>query len=197
MTLLNKLEKLAPHWFIALIAIVVAIFVVILYKPPYEFCESQRKMLIKSQAKFLANKNYYDVFLKNCLAGNSRGACEPYFGGFDKLIKDLEMVEPHCKSQVASGARTKTALIHFLIYVPQLAWGAQGPPSVYTRASWLESRHLNIFCRVKTAYKSVYGEAAYKAVEKKALSLLPDEKKLSEERKKERSLFATPCYQYK
>lgn len=195
MNVLNKIEKLAPQWFLALVVIVAAVLIIIYNKPPHSLCSTQKSAFIKSQQKFLASK-YYDMFFKNCLATNSRGGCEPYFSGFKKVMDDFKLVDNKCKKEVASASRIKSALQSFLIQVPRLAWGDQGPDEIYDRNAWLSPGHLRTYCRVRNHYQRYYGKGSYQALEKGVLKILPNEKKLSEIQKKERSLFSTPCYQY-
>lgn len=196
MDLLNKIEQLAPQWFLAIVAILGAIGFMFYNQPPHQVCDTQQGAFIRQQKKFLAS-SAYDKFYERCLKGNNRGACEPYFSGFKKVLDDFKVVDSNCHSAVARLPRLKSALTSFLVQIVRLAWGDQGPETVHKRAQWLGPSHLRIFCRVKSQFQRSYGMATYNGIVEQVLEILPTKRrKMTKIQKKDRSLFATPCSQY-
>ncbi len=193
--LLAKIERLAPQWFLAVVAIFIAIGFMVYNQPPHELCDTQKRAFIEKQRKFLASSQY-NQFFERCLKTNNRGACEPYFIGFEKVMNDFKVVDPICLKPVANMKKLKSSLTSFLVQVTRIAWGDQGPETIYKRSSWLAPTHLRVFCRVKSSYKRFYGEVAYEGLVNKVLKILPNERRLTAVQKKERSLFTTPCSQY-
>ncbi len=193
--LLGKVERLAPQWFIALIVIFLAIGLMVYNQPPHQLCDTQKRAFISQQKKFLAS-SAYNQFFEKCLMSNNRGACEPYFLGFEKVMDDFKVVDERCLEPVANMRRLKSSLTSFLVQVARIAWGDEGPETVYKRSSWLGPSHLRVFCRIKSSYQRFYGEAQYEVLVKKILKTLPNERGLSGVQKKDRSLFATPCSRY-
>lgn len=193
--ILGKIEQLAPQWFLALVVIFGAIGFMVYNRPPHQLCDTQKRAFIKQQKKFLASSSY-DRFYERCLNINNRGACEPYFSGFKKVLDDFKVIDNKCHNAVASSSRLRSALTSFLVQVPRLAWGDEGPSTVHKRGLWLGPGQLRVFCRVKSQYQRSYGETTYKLLVKKTLAILPNKRKLTRLQKKDRSLFSTPCSQY-
>ncbi|MGH1469393.1 MAG: hypothetical protein ACRBBP_11060 [Bdellovibrionales bacterium] len=193
--LISKLEQLAPQWFLAMVAILGAVAFMVYSKPPHQLCDTQKDAFVRQQKKFLASRNY-DSFFERCLLSNNRGACEPYFRGFEKILEDFKTVDGKCHKVVASSPRVRSALQSFLIQTVRLAWGDNGPSTVHNRGGWFGPSHYRTFCRIKSQYQRSYGEATYRALVKKVISVLPNERKLTRLQKEDRSLFSTPCSQY-
>ncbi len=193
--ILNKIESSLPQWLLAMIVIFCAIVFMVYNEPPHELCDTQKNAFIKQQKKFLASKNY-DNFFQKCLSSNNRGACEPYFKGFKKILDDFKVIDEKCSQTIAQLSRIRSALTSFLVQVARLAWKDSGPTTGYNRGGWFDSSHFRTFCRVKSRYNQSYGEAAYRVLVKKVLAILPNTKKLTNIQKQERSLFATPCSRY-
>ncbi len=193
--ILNKIENLAPQWFLAIAVIFVSIALIIYNKPPHQFCDTQKKAFINQQKKFLASKSY-DSFFQRCLSSNNRGACEPYFVGFKKMLDDFKVIDEKCLQTVVESPRVRSALTSFLVQVARLVWGSNGPSTIYGLGGWFGPSHFRTFCRVKSRYSQSYGEKAYEALVDKILNILPNKKKFTKIQKRDRSLFATPCSQY-
>lgn len=193
--LLGKIERLAPQWFLALVVIFMAIGFMVYNQPPHQLCDTQKRAFISQQKKFLAS-SAYNQFFERCLLSNNRGACEPYFVGFEKVMDDFKVVDPQCLKPVAEMKKLKSSLTSFLVQVARIAWGDDGPETVYKRANWLGPSHLRVFCRIKSSYQRFYGEPQYNRLVEKILEILPNGKKLTRIQKKDRSLFSTPCSQY-
>lgn len=195
MDLLGKLEQLAPQWFLALVAIAGAIGFMFYYDPPHSLCNTQKRSFYVRQKKFLAS-SYYDEFYEKCLMSNSRGGCEPYFSGFERVLDDFKVIDSQCHEVVAKTRRLRTALTSFLVQTVRLAWGAEGPDSIHKRGRWFGPSHFRMFCRVKSQYQRSYGDVAYKALVSRSLEALPNKRRLTRVQKKDRSLFGTPCSRY-
>ena len=195
--MLDKIEQILPHWAIAAIAIGVAVFFIMYQGKDYSVCDSQREALVQAQKKFLASE-YYNIYFERCLKSNRPGACEPYFDGMKTLMSHLAgHVEPQCVQPViVNNIYVQKALYNFLFEVTRLAWGDSGPASIYSRESWLDARHLKIFCSVKAGFQNYFGMAVYNSVENGILKKLPggDEGRFIQ--KKEKTLLGIPCNKY-
>ena len=194
----DKIEQILPHWAIAAIAIGIAVAVIMHQGKDYTVCDSQKETLIKAESKFLASE-YYEVYFKRCLRSNRPGACDPYFRGMKTLMNHLTgHIEPGCtQSVIVQNDGIKGALYNFLLEVTRLAWGDEGPTSIYSRQSWLDAQHLKTFCSVKIGFQNYFGMNVYNAVEKSIIKKLPDEN--NKERfikKKEKTLLGVPCNRY-
>ncbi len=196
MDLLGKLERLAPQWFLAAIAIFGAVAFMFYYDPPHSLCSTQRRAFYVQQRKFLAS-SAYDKFFERCLLSNSRGGCEPYFSGFKKVLDDFKVIDSQCHEVVARTRRLRSALSAFLFQTARLAWGDEGPETIHKRGRWFSSSHYRTFCRVKSQYQRSYGLGAYESLVARSLKTLPTKKRrLTRVQKKDRSLFGTPCSRY-
>jgi hypothetical protein len=194
----DKIEQILPQWAIAAIAIAIAVAVIMYNGSEYTVCDSQREMLVQAQNKFLASE-YYQVYFERCLRANRPGACEPYFSGMRDLMNHLAgYVEPQCVNKViVQNKFVQGAMYNFLLEVTRLAWGDEGPSSIYARQSWLEGRHLKTFCSVQAGFQAYFGEAIYQSVEKDIISKLPEKGRQDRFiQKKEKTLFGVNCSQY-
>jgi len=192
---LDKIEQLAPQWFLAIVIIVTTVIVLIYRNPPHTLCQTQKNAYVQAQAKFLGGGNY-DKFFEKCISSNSRGGCEPYFSGFKKAMDDFQVLNNECTKVVASHPRLRGALSSFLVQVPRLAWGSEGPESIHVRNGWLGPGHMRLFCRVKSQFRLYYGERTYKVLSTKVMSKLPNKKRLKNLQIRDRSLYSTPCNTY-
>ena len=85
----------------------------------------------------------------------------------------------------------------FLLHVTRLAWGDEGPVSVYSRQSWLDVGHLKTFCSVKVSFQNYFGMQTYNEIEKGIIEKLPEgNSKNRFVEKKEKTLLGIPCNQY-
>lgn len=193
--MLDKIEQLAPQWFLALLAIAVTIGVLIYRNPPHSLCQTQKRAYVQAQSNFLGGGNY-DRFFERCLKSNSRGACEPYFSGFKEALDDFQVLDSECTGVVAGHPRVRSAFSSFLIQVTLLAWGSEGPESIHVRQSWLGPGHMRVFCRVQSQFRLYYGEQGYKTLKNQVLPKLPNVRKLTNRQITDRSLFSTPCNTY-
>jgi len=193
--LLSKIEQLAPQWFLALFAVVGAVFFMIYYDPPHELCDTQRAAYGQQQKNFLAGK-MYNQFFEQCLRSNSRGGCRPYFDGFKKALDDFQVLDPQCSTVIANGARVRSTFSSFLVQTTRLAWGDEGPESIHVREGWLGPGQLRVFCRVKNFYVNNYGESKYILFRNSVLKKLPNKRKLKNVQIKDRSLFSLSCGRY-
>jgi len=193
--LLSKIEQMAPQWFLALVAVIGAVFFMLYYDPPHNLCETQKQAYVRQQKKFLAGRQY-NRFFEQCLKSNSRGGCSPYFEGFKKALDDFQVLDPKCSSVIAGGGRVRTTFSAFLVQTTRLAWGDQGPQSVHARSSWLGPGQLRVFCRVKNFYINNYGQGKYILFRNSVLKKLPNKRKLKNVEIKDRSLFSLSCSRY-
>lgn len=196
--MLDKVEQFLPQWAIAAICIGVAVAVVMYNGTEYTVCDSQKETLIQAEKKFLTSPNYR-VFYERCLNSNRPGGCAPYFQGMKKLMSHLGgHIEPQCvDSVIVQSTKIKMALYNFLLHVTRMAWGDEGPSSVYSREAWLDAQHLKIFCSVKTSFQSYFGMSVYNSVEKGIIDKLPEgSNKERFIKKKEKTLLGVPCNKY-
>jgi len=196
--MLDKIEQYVPQWAIAAICIGIAVIVVMSKGKDYTVCDSQKETLIQAERKFLSGE-YYKVYYERCLSSNRPGGCEPYFKGMRKFMNNLGgYIEPGCVDAViVNNGGIKGAMYNFLLNVTRMAWGDEGPVSIYSRVSWLDAHHLKTFCSVKSSFQNYFGMDTYNAVEKSIIDKLPDGKNNDRFiKKKEKTLLGVPCSKY-
>lgn len=194
----DKIEQILPQWAIAAICIGVAVLVVMYQGKDYSVCDSQKEALIQAEKKFLTGENF-NVFYERCLNSNRPGGCAPYFKGMKNLMSNLGgHIEPECvNSVITQSKRIRSVMYNFLLHVTRMAWGDEGPSSIYSRESWLDAHHLKTFCTVKTSFQSYFGQSLYTSVERGIIKKLPDSKyKEPYIKKKEKTLLGVPCAKY-
>jgi len=194
----DKIEQILPHWAIAAIVIGVGVGVIMYRGSDYTVCNSQQEQLIRSEQKFIAGENY-KVFFERCLASNRPGGCAPYFKGMRDLMGHLGgYVEDVCvQTVIVENKNIQRIFYSFLLHVTRLAWGDEGPVSVYSRQSWLDVGHLKTFCSVKVSFQNYFGMQTYNEIEKGIIEKLPEgNSKNRFVEKKEKTLLGIPCNQY-
>ncbi len=202
--LLEKLERLIPSWLIALLAILIAVLYFFFNNPLHGLCDTQITNYWVLQENFLGRDttrkmkgfSKYEGHYERCKKTNSAGGCYPYFDGFESALRSYKSMDDECRPKLAQKGRFKKVFGSFIKQVPRLAWGDEGPKSVYSKDSWLSARDLRLYCNVRNMFDDNYGPATLKLLDRKVLSKLPNPKKLKAREVRERSIIGTNCSRY-
>lgn len=198
---LEFIERLAPQWMIALVVLLIGIVVIFYRSPQATYCDAQRENFIQTEKDFLMSSNY-KKFFDRCLYDARQGACKPYFDGMNELINHFSVIDDSCLKKVAgSGGRVQKVLTDFILETTRIAWGDEGPSTMYAKEGWFGPDHLKVICRAKSVYQNLFGEARYRLLEKRIVKLLPEEKGQSQFRggfmaKYQSTLLSVSCSRY-
>lgn len=203
--MLDQLIMKFPPWFVAVV--VLAVFVVGLYvfNPPTTVCDVQMDVFKRAQRSFLATtgrgsvqlRSEIDRSIRQCLEGNSPGACLDLFRGMGRLATDLEAVQSQCVAAVGEVPGVRAAVLRSAEVMVQVAWGDAGPMSQAGRASWLDTADVAVFCRLRRAATAIVGREAFEAWQQSVLGKLPGFSKLQREDALSKTLFAVNCESFR
>lgn len=198
---LEFIERLAPQWMIAAAVLLIGIVVIFYRSPQATYCDSQKEAFIQSEQKFLMSRRY-KKFFDRCLYDSRPGACKPYFDGMNGLIDHFSVIDDSCFKEVAGGGgRIQKVLTDFILETTRIAWGDEGPSTMYAKGAWFGPDHLKVICRARSAYQKLLGEPRYKLLEKRIVKLLPEGKGPSRFRgdyvaKYQNTLLSVSCSKY-
>ena len=189
---------------IVILSIVLGTLAIIAINPPHTVCDAQLDVFKESQTGFLflnKKKEYIktldlDRFTKTCKEANSSGACLDLFVRLRKMHSQLRLLPQECNSKAFEIAELKRAVWGSLELMQKLAWGSQGPKSVYDKYAWLDSNHLNLFCILQNTANEASSPEKYAQWRENIMLNLPGAVNLSRQDLWSRSLFSTPCKDY-
>lgn len=194
-----------PKMVVAIGAIVIGFFVIIVFNPPVTVCDAQMEIFRESQKKFLypvvteniTKPSLAKTLEKNCKQDNSPGGCFELLVGLKKFSVDLDNIPRHCADTAASEPQIQEWVWSGMRLITQLAWGDRAPASHVQKNGWLDSSDLVLFCGLRKNAIRIYGNDAYNQWREALLVSLPQADKLTRELAWQKSLLSTPCDSYR
>lgn len=183
--------------------LIVGLGLFIYLKPFHTVCDSQIEVFRQAQAGKLyplqkktgVREPVIGKLLENCKLANSPGGCLEYFMTLRKIVRDLNSVPTECVKPIATLPEVKRAYLGGLGFIVRLAWG-EVPPEVLSKASWLETPDLALFCGLqKIAFRTMEQEE-WTALRNSSMSKLPGADILGSEEVWQRSLYSLRCEAY-
>ena len=198
---LEFIERLAPQWMIAVAVLLIGIAIIFYRSPQSTYCDAQKEAFVASEKDFLMSSNY-KRFFNRCLYDSRQGACKPYFDGIEGLLDHFNVLDDSCLQVVAGqSGRVNKVLKDFLLETARIAWGDEGPATMYAKQAWFGPDHLKVMCRTRSVYRTIYGEAHYRRLEKYIMKSLPEGKGRSRftnnfEAKYQNTVLSVSCSRY-
>jgi hypothetical protein len=212
---LNRQLALVPKGLLALIAIVVGIFFVVLSSPPHTVCDSQLELFRSNEQHFLfldqAKRNKirgigdpiegdettkYLTLYNHCLNTNTPGGCYELFYETRTLLRDLSEVPDSCAAEAGDIAEVKKAIWGVEDLLVRLGWGEKPPGQYSQKFGWLDTADLSLFCKLKHQIITSYEEEAWENFRESQFKSLPGAKDLTREEVWDLSLFSENCAKY-
>ncbi len=199
-SIILKIQGL-PHLLLGFMAIIITLFILYYIKPPKTLCDIQMDAIQQSLRKgFYVDdrtgsfrKSVGDAF-KFCLNSNSPGGCYDMFKRLYFFEKQIRTLPEECGSSEAS-LLIKKALEKALRLFAKIGWGGSPPENKYNKLSWLDSRDVGLYCRLKKQYQRLYGKETWNLFTWSVIAGLPKVETLKESKREiwERSLFSQTC----
>jgi hypothetical protein len=195
-----------PKPVLAIGAIVIGFFVIILMNPPKTVCDSQLELFRQSQKEFLypeakvaGEKAPPEAkrLLETCKATNSPGGCFELFGSLKKLNADIENVQRQCTAEVMAEPPVKKWLFESLKLMVEIPWGSRGPASALQKNGWYDSSDLALFCSLTKSASRLMGDEEFKQWRETVMTELPSETPLERSQTWSRSMFSVGCRAYR
>lgn len=201
---MDRILSLIPKNVLAFLAIAGGIALIIMSQPPHTVCDSQIKVIEKSQARFLqkdpkSNKitsTKYERLRDHCKVTNNPGGCYEYFQELRTLLHDLATLARECMSALSEVNEFKRAIVESSELIVRLAWGEKAPATYSVKFGWLDSADMSLFCRIKNYYIQSYGDEAWDQFRERMMRELPGAKDLPRNQVWDLSIFSENCSKY-
>ena len=195
-----------PKPLLALGVIIIGFVVIVLSDPPRTICDSQLEVYRESQQDFLFFRRGAGNSTKPALMGelifrcrgdNSPGGCFELFQRLKKMQADLVTIPGHCSADAMEDANISGGLLQGVRLMAQIAWGEAGPTSSMRRNGWLDASDVALFCDLKKSAVRLMGSEEFNAWRDGLIAGFPGADLLEGDQVYQRSLFATPCNDYR
>jgi hypothetical protein len=195
-----------PKPLLALGAIVIGFVVIVLSDPPRTVCDEQLELVRESQRDFLISRKgagnstkpaLIGELFSRCKADNSPGGCFELFQRLKKMQADFVSIPGNCSETAVADGNLKGGLLGSIKLMAQIAWGEAGPTSTLKRNGWLDASDIALFCDLKKTATRLMGPAEFEAWRNGVVAGLPGADVLEGDQAFQRSLFATPCSEYR
>lgn len=190
---------------LAILAILVGIFLVVLLNPPHSVCDSQetifrenvgRTFFIDPKQAKLVKKSRFELSLEACRFDGKPGSCYEFFESLTRLSREMSIVTSECVGKVAAIPQIRKALWDGVETLVQLAWGEKGPENFMDKKGWLSEADVALFCSLHRQILRAEWEPQWSAFREKQFSILPGAGQLSRNDAWSRMLFSVKCETY-
>lgn len=195
-----------PKPLLALGAIVIGFVVIVLSDPPKTVCDGQLELVRESQGDFLYFRKgagsatkpaLIGELITRCKADNSPGGCFELFQRLKKMQADLVSIPGNCSETALADGNIKGGLLGSIKLMSLIAWGEKGPTSILKRSGWLDASDVALFCDLKKTATRMMGPTEFENWRNGVVAGLPGADLLEGDQPFQRSLFATPCNEYR
>ncbi len=194
-----------PKPVLALGAIVLGFFLLVMFNPPATVCDSQMELFREAEQSFIypmktKGADHPALIIEMfdaCQVSNDPGGCFNLFKGLKKLSVDLRNIPHQCSETAGDEKEIKAWLLRSLELMVQIAWGEKGPTSYYDKQSWFDSSDLALFCSLKSNASQILGEDAMNTWRIGVTQQLPMVAHMDKDDVWRKSLFSTPCDSYR
>lgn len=201
---INDLIYRFPRALIVSVCLIIAIALAFLNDPPNTICDVQKDVIQQSQIGFLyldPDKKHiktlgYKKLKEKCYHGNSPGACLQFFSEMSQLEQQLRIVPSNCQQEVLQIKELKQVVPDTLKVLQDIAWNGKPPKSRHEMRSWLDSNHMQLFCRLKLWRQMQLDRNQFSRWREQLMQSLPGADKLNRKDLWERVLFSVPCTTY-
>lgn len=198
-----------PRAFLVTLGLLGGLFLIYILNPPFTACTAQYEVVQKKLTPYLyldKKKPHIKVTglqraVDDCKKTNNSGGCFPLFENTQSMIQDLKIVSPECREEVYGKDEIRNALFSSLQFMVTLAWGVKAPKTEFERDGWYDGLNKTIFCDLKAFIQNNFDDD-WAGVVDQVLESLPEATELTGEKgwreiAWNRSVFATPCSQFK
>ena len=191
-----------PKTVLALGAITIGFFLIVMFNPPHSVCDSQLEIFREAQKIFIYKqgkdrpplaKSQFDL----CLADNSPGSCFEFFQGLKKLSIDLRNIPSSCSASAAGETEVNTWLWQSLKLMVQVAWGPKAPSSYSEKHSWFDASDIALFCGLKKDAVRIFGEEQFATWREDVMKSLPQAESMQRDQIWHKSILSTSCEAYR
>lgn len=200
---MDELIRQAPKTLLAIIAIALGFFLIVMFNPPRTACHEQLDLFMQSQKSFLSpsseklKRSAMEDMVDLCKSDNGPGGCFDLFLNFRSMVDGLERIPKHCAEVVSADEKLKKVVFRSLTLFAQIAWG-DSDSGVYVsrKHGWLDAADFRLYCRMKTVATRLYGDDNFATFRESVMTNLPGAEKLSRDQRWTRSIFSSPCDSY-
>lgn len=195
-----------PKPVLALGVILIGFALIVFNDPPRTVCDGQLELIRESQEEFLYFRRgaggatkpaLITELITRCKGDNSPGGCFELFQRLKKMQADLLNIPSSCSEDAMSDGNIKSGLLGSLKLMSQIAWGENAPTSVLKRNGWLDASDLALYCDLKKSAVRFLGQETFEEWRNGVISGLPGADLLEGDQPYQRSIFATPCSEYR
>ncbi|MGI9549470.1 MAG: hypothetical protein ACR2M7_05825 [Bdellovibrionales bacterium] len=202
--MLDDLIKKLPKTLVALIAISIGIFFILVNDPPHKFCDTQIENFQSVQAGILFKNPKEKVYslpiiprlLKICRETVSPGACYEYFSYLNRLLTDFKLVVPECFKDLSEIKEVRDQLFIGMETMVLLSWREEVLSGKVSKLNWLNRSDMALFCDIKKEVQILYGRDTLKFFENNIISKLPNSKQAAPARLRKFSILSESCSKY-
>jgi hypothetical protein len=198
--MLDRLLVSVPRAILVFLGLIAGVALIVLSDPPKTVCGSQLEVFRTLQTPFMypdPKQPLIQIGLKksvrSCKQGNGPGACLDFYEGLNKFLRDLDTFSSQCTEEISKVEDIKSVLSSGLDLTTKLAWGDRGPASQSDKLNWMDTSHVDWFCRAKKKWIELYGEEDWAEYREKLMSELPNHQALGRNETWKRSLVSLNC----
>ena len=200
MSFLNQLSKSQ----IVFLTLTLGLIFIFLFNPPYTSCEAQKDLLRQNQEKFLnwiqedqmpltPKKAEWKILLDSCQSTKPMGGCYELFRRSRTFFMDLNQLPQSC---IGSIVRKEQKIQNFFWTLSKLmihlAWNSQDQDEFSNKTGWFDEEEVYLFCQLRKSLKHFFPQN-WNVFKKSVIRELTKDKKLSEEKAYDLSLFSISC----
>lgn len=163
-------------------SIAFGILFILLANPPRTVCDSQYEEFQKRQIgqltldpklKIKPSKTAFHLAVEQCRFSNDIGGCLEFFNILKSVLRDLDVTNENCYSDVGGRNEVKDTLWVSLELITRIAWGEAAPRNYQESAGWLDSTNVALFCDLKETMNRFYGKEKLNSFSRDLLPKLP------------------------
>ncbi len=193
-----------PKTIFVTLVLTVGILFIVLSDPPHHVCDSQLEKFSEATKDFLkldpARKTQKEIRFKKlldvCKSTNTPGGCLELFMNVRQVLKDANAVSLECRKKLSSNVGFDAVIWQTMDVMVKIAWGEKPPMTTTLRINWFDPADLSLFCRLKRAADTVYGQERLSRFMEPYFQSLPGAKTLNRTEAWNKMLFAQDCAGY-